>query len=425
MRYVLSVTTAALLAGLGATPAMAQTPSCTHTVGMVVSLTGAAGRYGQAASKSVELAFGDLNKAAGSAGIAGCKLAFDVRDAQSQGSVAVDQARQLVDLKKTPAIIGGIISSVSIPMVTSVTAPAGVVQISPASSSPTLTKLALEGKTGGWFFRTITSDALQGTAAAKYALDQGFKSLTVIHVNNDFGVNMVAEFRRAYEALGGKIVEVTPYNPEQSSYNAEVTKALKTDPAALYFVGYPGDGTTIIRTWVQQGGPQKFLFNDGMNSPDFIKGVGAQYLGNAYGTSSGTTTTESTAYFAKAYPAMSGGFDAQAPAAVQGFDAAAILGLAIAHAGKFEAAAIRDSIRKVTASGGEVVHAGPEGFARALELIRQKKPLRYVGVIGPVQFDKNGDIAGPFRTWKIANGEVVTVGQMSTDDVQAIQAKMK
>jgi branched-chain amino acid transport system substrate-binding protein len=425
MRYLLSATAVAMLASLGSAAALAQTPSCTHTVGMVVSLTGAAGRYGQAASKSVELAFNDLNKAAGGAGIAGCKLAFDVRDAQSQGSVAVDQARQLVDLKKTPAIIGGIISSVSIPMVTSVTAPAGVVQISPASSSPSLTKLAVEGKTGGWFFRTITSDALQGTAAAKYALDQGLKSLTVIHVNNDFGVNMLAEFRRAYEALGGKIVDVTPYNPEQSSYNAEVTKALKTDPAALYFVGYPGDGTTIIRTWVQQGGPQKFLFNDGMNSPDFVKGVGAQYLNNAYGTSSGTTTTESTAYFTKAYPAMSGGFDAQAPAAVQGFDAAAILGLAIAHAGKFEAAAIRDSIRKVTATGGEVVHAGPEGFARALELIKQKKPLRYVGVIGPVQFDKNGDIAGPFRTWKIANGEVVTVGQMSAEDVQAIQAKMK
>ena len=107
MRYLLSATAVAMLASLGSAAALAQTPSCTHTVGMVVSLTGAAGRYGQAASKSVELAFNDLNKAAGGAGIAGCKLAFDVRDAQSQGSVAVDQARQLVDLKKTPAIIGG------------------------------------------------------------------------------------------------------------------------------------------------------------------------------------------------------------------------------------------------------------------------------------------------------------------------------
>ena len=391
---------------------------------MVVSLTGAAGRFGQAASKSVELAFNELNKAAGAQGIAGCRLAFDLRDAQSQGSVAVDQARQLVDLKKVPAIIGGIIGSVSLPIVTSVTGPAGVVQISPASSSPTLTRLAAEGKTNGWFFRTITSDALQGTAAAKYALDQGLNNLAVIHVNNDFGVNMLAEFRRAYEALGGKIASVTPYNPAQPSYNAEVTNALKGDPPVLYFIGYPGDGTTIVRTWIQQGGPQKFLLNDGMNAADFIKGVGPQFLANAFGTSSGTTRTPSTEFFASAYPAMSGGFDAGAPAADRAFDAGAILGLAIAHAGKFEAAAIRDSIRKVTEPGGEVVHASPQGFARALQLIREKKPVRYEGVIGNVQFDRNGDIVGPFRTWRITNGEVTTVGQMTTEDVQAIQARL-
>ena len=391
---------------------------------MVVSLTGAAGRFGQAASKSVELAFRDLNAAAGAQGIAGCRLAFDLRDAQSQGTVAVDQARQLVDLKKVPAIIGGIISSVSIPIVTSVTAPAGVVQISPASTSPTLTRMGNEGTSKGWFFRTITSDALQGTAAAKYAIDQGLKELTVIHVNNDFGVNMLAEFRRAYEALGGKIRAVTPYNQGQPSYAPEVTKALQGDPPALYLIGYPGDGTTILRTWIQQGGPQRFLFNDGMNSADLIKGVGPQFLNNAFGTSSGTNRSPSTEYFGRTYPAMSGGFDANAPAADRAFDAAAILGLAIAKAGKFEAAAIRDAIREVTKPGGEVVHAGPEGFARALQLIREKKPVRYVGVIGAVEFDRNGDIVGPFRLWRIQNGEVTTTGQMSTEDVQAVQARL-
>ncbi len=424
MRHLLSVATLAAIASLSPLSASAQAPACSHTVGMVVSLTGPAGRFGQAASKSVELAFNEVNKAAGATGVAGCKLAVDLRDAQSQGSVAVDQARQLVDLKKVPAIIGGIISSVSIPIVTSVTGPAGVVQISPASTSPTLTKLAADGKTNGWFFRTITSDALQGTAAAKYALDQGMTTLTIIHVNNDFGVNLLAEFRRAYEALGGKLISVTPYNPQQASYNAEVTNALKGDPPALYFIGYPGDGTTIVRTWIQQGGPQRFLLNDGMNAADFIKGVGPQFLTNAFGTSSGSTKTPSTEFFASAYPAMSGGFDAGAPAADRAFDAAAILGLAIAHAGKFEAAAIRDSIRKVTEPGGEVVHASPQGFTRALQLIKDKKPVRYVGVIGAVQFDKNGDIVGPFRTWRITNGEVTTVGQMTTEDVQAIQARL-
>ena len=85
------------------------------------------------------MAFRDINDAGGFGN--GCKLVTDTRDSQSQGNVAVDVATQLVQVKKVPAIIGGIISSVSIPILTSVTAPAGVVQVSPASSSPTLTEL--------------------------------------------------------------------------------------------------------------------------------------------------------------------------------------------------------------------------------------------------------------------------------------------
>ena len=115
-------------------------------------------------------------------------------------------------------------------------------------------------------------------------------------------------------------------DPAALERKQKLAEALKGDPAALYFIGYPGDGTTIIRTWVQQGGPQRFLFNDGMNAADFIKGVGPQFLANAFGTSSGTTKTPSTEFFASAYPAMSGGFDAGAPAADRAFDAGAILG---------------------------------------------------------------------------------------------------
>src|SRR4051812_18426496 len=168
----------------------AHAADCEVKVGLVMELTGPAGEYGQAGAKSVEMAFRDINDAGGVNG--GCKLVTDTRDSQSQGNVAVDAATQLVQVSKVPVIIGGIISSVSIPILTSVTAPAGVVQVSPASSSPTLTQLGRDGKTNGVFFRTITSDALQGTAAAKYALDQGLKKLSIIHVNNDFGVNMVA-----------------------------------------------------------------------------------------------------------------------------------------------------------------------------------------------------------------------------------------
>lgn len=406
----------AVAAGLPG-PARAQ---CTATIGVVMSLTGPAGQFGQAGSKAVELAFRDLNEAGG---VAGCRLAADIRDAQSQGSVAVDAAKQLVEIKRVPAIIGGIISSVSIPILTSVTAPAGVVQISPASSSPTLTQLGREGKSGGWFFRTITTDALQGVAAAKYAVDTGFKRLSVIHVNNDFGVNMVREFSRAYGALGGTIVSVTPYNPSQASYQPEVTRAMQGTPDALYLVSYPVDGATIVRQWISLGGVKKFLLNDGMNSLKFVQDVGAQHLEDAYGTSSGTTKTPSTEYFAREYPPFAK-FDAGAPAADRSYDAAAILGLAIAHAGKAEPAAIRDSIRKVLDPQGTTTHAGAAEFRKALALLREGKPIRYVGVIGPVQFDRYGDITGPFRLWRIQGGEVRTTGEMSAAEVDRLKARL-
>jgi ABC-type branched-subunit amino acid transport system substrate-binding protein len=418
MKRQMFMATAAIALALSA-PARAE--DCSVTVGVVMELTGPAGEYGQAGAKSVEMAFKDINDAGGPKG---CKLVADTRDSQSQGALAVDAATQLVQLKKVPAIIGGIISSVSIPMLTSVTGPGKIVQVSPASSSPTLTTLGRDGKTSGMFFRTITSDALQGTAAAKYAIDQGFKKIAVIHVNNDFGVNMFNEFAKAYKALGGEIVNITPYNEKQSSYDAETAKGIAAKPDGLYLIATPVDGATIARAWISQGGPAKFLLNDGMNSPDFITSVGAKYLNDAYGTSSGTSPSKSTEYFNANYKAFSGGIDPSNPAADRSYDAGAIVGLAIAAAPSNDPTAIRDAIFKVTSADGEVIHAGKDEFAKALGLIKAGKPIRYEGVIGPISFDKFGDITGPFRLWKIADGKVTTTGEMSTADVNALKAKL-
>jgi ABC-type branched-subunit amino acid transport system substrate-binding protein len=414
--------TASILAALATLAGPTLAADCDITIGVVLELSGPAGEYGQAGAKSVEMAFRDFNDAGG---VGGCKLVTDTRDSQTQANVAVDQATQLVNIKKVSVIIGGIISPMTIPMLTSVTAPAGVVQISPASSSPTLTALGRDGKTNGVFFRTITSDALQGTAAAKYAIDSGLKKIAIVHVNNDFGVNMVKEFKSAYEKLGGTITSITPYNEKQSSYAAEATAAMAGGPEALYLVSYPVDGATVARAWISAGGPQKFLLNDGMNSEDFIKAVGAQYLNEAYGTSSGTSETASTKYFYDNYAAFSGGIKPDAPAADRSYDAGAIVALAVAKAGKADSAAIKAAIAQITDPAGEPIHAGKDEFAKALALIKDGKPIKYEGVIGPIAFDQYGDITGPFRLWKIKDGVVTTTGEMSADDVAKIKASLQ
>ena len=156
-----------------------------------------------------------------------------------------------------------------------------------------------------------------------------------------------------------------------------------------------------------------------MKSEELIKNVGAQYLNDAYGTSSGTDRSPSTQYFAKAFPAYSS-FDAQAPAVDRAYDATVIAALAIAQAGSAEPAAIRDSVRKVLDDKGTVIYAGPDQLKEGLSLIGKHQPIRYVGVIGAVQFDKNGDITGPFRLWRIQNGQVTTTGETSREQVDQL-----
>ena len=418
MKTVGWIMLAALAAGM---PVLATAAApCTISIGLVMELTGPAGEYGQAAAKAVEMAFRDITTAGGAQG---CRIVTITKDSQSQATVAVDAANQLVQLNKVPVIIGGNVSSVTIPILTAVTGPSKVLQFSPAASSPRLTALGRDGKTGGMFFRTITSDALQGTAAARFALDRGFRKLSVIYVNNDFGVSLYGEFARAYKALGGDLLSATPYNEKQSAYASEVTAAMAAEPQALYLISTPVDGATIARTWISQGDTRKLLLNDGMNSADFISAVGAKYLSEAYGTSSGTSPTAATKYFYDGFKAYSG-IDPASPAADRAYDAAAIVGLATAAANARDAIAIRNAIPRVTDPKGAPVHAGPDEFTRAVALLKTGKSIRYEGVIGPVVFDQFGDITGPFRLWRILDGKIVTLGEMSADEVGALKTRI-
>jgi isoquinoline 1-oxidoreductase beta subunit len=67
----------------------------------------------------------------------------------------------------------------------------------------------------------------------------------------------------------------------------------------------------------------------------------------------------------------------------------------------------------------------PYEFRRALQLLREGRKISYAGVIGPVTFDQHGDITGPFRKWRITDGNIVTVGEMSTQEVQDVQRQLR
>jgi branched-chain amino acid transport system substrate-binding protein len=403
---------------LGYGPAMA---ACTATIGSVMSMTGSLGVLGQQIAKGAQLGIADLDAAGGANG---CELKLSLLDDQTSASVGVDAAKKLVDVQHVPAIVGALSSGVSAAILTSVTAPSKVVQISPASTSPTFTQLGKDGKTGGFWFRTTPSDALQGVAMAKVALDAGFKKVAVLYLNNAYGQGLSQEFANAFGKLGGTVTQNVVYNPSQPSYRSEVNKALSPTPDALFLIGYPGDGTTIAREWVSSGGPQKFLLPDGLESQDFVNDVGVQYMKDVHGTAAGSVKTPSLETFQKEFKARFGELPTQAyiPNA---YDATILIGLAIESGKSADASSIRDNIRKITDPKGEKIYAGADEMKKATKLLKDGKTIQYIGASGPLQFDPYGDIDAPMVVWSVEDGKVKPTGQVTVEQISELRQKIK
>jgi len=399
--------------------AMAQ--SCTVTIGSVMALTGSLGVLGQAIAQGAQLAVSDLNAAGG---VNGCTVKLSLSDDQTQANVGVDAAKKLVDVQHVPAIVGALSSGITTAVLTSVTAPSKVILISPASTSPTLTDLGKQGKTGGYFFRTAPSDALQSVAIAKVAMDNDINKVAVLYLNNAYGQGLADAFNTAFTKLGGTVTQSVVYNPDQPSYRAEVSKALRGGPQALFLIGYPGDGTTIAREWVASGGPQTWLLPDGLEDQHFVDDVGAQYFKTVYGTASGSTTTPSLQTFRKEFQDKYGKVPTQAYV-TNAYDATVIVGLAMEYAHTTtDTAAIRDAMRKVTDPNGQKVYAGVNELEAAHGLMKLGTTVQYIGAVGPIHFDQYGDIAGPYNLWTVKDGSVTETGQMTVSQIQQVQQQI-
>jgi ABC-type branched-subunit amino acid transport system substrate-binding protein len=423
MRNWLGLSVGALLAAAAMAPSagFAQDVECPVKVGGILPLTGSMGAVGKRIADSAQLGFEHINEGGG---VKGCDVNFILRDDQGQPTVGVDAAKYLVEVEGVPALTGTVSSGISLPILTSVTAPSKVVQITCCSTAATFTKLAESGESGGFFFRTLPTVKTQAYASAKVAADRGYKRIAVIYINTDFGTGMLEYFKTAIEKLGGEVVAEVAYNDSQPSYRAEVNQALASDPDAVFFVAFPQDGATMTREWISLGGTQNLILNNSLRSPDYVEAVGAQYLTKAYGMDNASSGGPTADAFRDAFQAK---YDAPAdgPGIATQYDAAIVLGLAMNIAPELTGTAIRDSMRKIQDPDGTVIGTGPEEFAKAVALIKEGKPIRYVGATGPVVFDANGDVNGAALIWGVKEDGTLDVEETLTiEDMNALMAEI-
>ena len=243
------------------------------------------------------------------------------------------------------------------------------------------------------------------------------KRTAIIYLNNDFGVDLMKLYKVAFAKLGGQVIAEVPYNDNQPSYRAEVTKALADKPESLLLIAFPKDGVTIVREWLSLGGTSLIELSNANRVKDFVDGVGAKFLANATGVDSGQVEGPTVENFNKLFQARYN-VDSKGPGVHSQYDALIMMALAMNIAKEYTGTAIRDSMRLTHAAGGTVVGTGPDEYKKALALIKDGKPIKYVGATGPLEFDANGDVTGPIVVWNVKEtgldvGRTYTIDDMS------------
>ncbi len=180
----------------------------------ILPLSGTLGAYGPDMQNGTILAAQDINQHGGICGQQLQLLHYD--DATTSTTGATDASTAISAGAKV--IIGSAASSVSLAVFAKVV-PAGIIEISPASTSPAFDTL----DTTDQFWRTAPSDALQGRAAAWYAYNiAGWRTVSVLYVNNPYGVGLGQVFANDFKARGGQVYRMVAFDDNQPSYTAQL-----------------------------------------------------------------------------------------------------------------------------------------------------------------------------------------------------------
>lgn len=413
----LSIATLATGFFLGACENASNTNSTTNSqglkVGTLLPTTGDLASIGQQMVGSVPLLVETVNACEG---VNGQPVTIVEVDDQTDPRAGAAGMTKLATLDKVAGVVGSFASSVSTAAV-SVAVPNQVMMVSPGSTSPVFTEKAQKGDFKGFWARTAPPDTYQALALAQLANQKGFKRVSTVVINNDYGVGFEKAFVQAFEKLGGTVVNKNKpvrYDPKAQTFDTEAAAAFADKPDAVVAVLYAETGSLLLKTAYQQGLTEgvQILLTDGVKSPDFPdqvgKGSNGQYLlTGSLGTVPGSDG-KALADFNRLWQEKKGGSPGEY--APQAWDAAALLVLAAQAAQENTGVGIANKIREVAnAPGTEVTDV-----CQGLKLLREGQDINYQGASGNVDVDANGDVVGVYDVWTVtADGKIEVIDKVS------------
>ena len=354
-------------------------------IALVMPLSGSLAGYGQPIRNAAQLAVDEINMAGG---VEGSTLALVVRDEPPTPELAAELARGFADDPNVIALIGPFGSATSFDVIP-ITNQAGLLQCSPSSTHPGLTKpragaLDLRASRPGAinYVRLAPADDIQAIALASFAFrDLRVRAALVID-DTDSGRVIADPFEEAFHELGGRTVRMA-LNPGADPRTVLASLDDPLGPPGLVFFGgmadtgaavrkamaAAGHGSTPLLTW------DALLDGDGSDSSSYIGVVGTADAVGSYAAHA--SLPDHKASFADAYRQRFGfepdEYSAAGYACVQ-IVSAAMRGIAPRGPAP---EAVREMVR---AYAVDTVH-------------------RYETILGTVGFDANGDALQQFVTF--------------------------
>ncbi|SDG79891.1 branched-chain amino acid transport system substrate-binding protein [Sinosporangium album] len=356
-------------------PATAAKGDGTLTIGTLLPRTGDLAYLGPPEFAGVDVAIEEINAAGGVLGKPVTKIHSD------SGDTKTDIASQSVDTliqQKADAIIGAAASGVSKNVIDKIVG-AGVVQFSPANTSPEFTTY----NDNGLYFRTAPSDVLQGRVHGDLIIQDGSESVAILNRQDSYGTGLAAEVKKSVEGGGGEVVAEVAYDPSAPDFASEVSKIKAAKPKAISLIGFEETKKIIPELRKQGVGPDKvkIYFVDG-NLADYSKDFPKGTLVGVKGTQPGAATKDEFKEKLLKIDSKLKDFN-YAP---ESYDAAILIALAAEAAKDDSGAGIASKLAEVSKGGEKCTD-----FKQCAELLKAGKDIDFDGVSGPVEFDDKGD----------------------------------
>ena len=177
-------------------------------VGVIFPLSGSLAAYGSDAVAGLKIAAAqELN------GNRSARIEVDllIRDSGSSAKVAADLAESLIKEHHVHALIGSLSSAATL-AIAKVAQQNQRLHVVPISTSSSITRI------GPYIFRSCVTNGYQGTALAKFTLDNLQKQRAAILLEEGFThmETIAAQFRRYFQSHGGSVMEQLTFNTKTS-----------------------------------------------------------------------------------------------------------------------------------------------------------------------------------------------------------------